>query len=258
MRSARALLVAATLAALGACADGDKTPMTTSPEQPAPAWIARVAEARRTEPSRAPALLVLLHGIGADENDLFPLARHLDPRFTVVSLRAPHDYHGGYAWFPIDFRPDGSVIPDLAAARATVEDLVRWIAAAPAAHKTDPRRTFLLGFSQGAMMSLGALRAAPERLAGVVALSGRAVDGVSTPGPTDATITVPVFVAHGTHDDVLPIAEGRRIRDTLGPRCADFTYREYPVGHGIADDELATVAAWLTTHLDAVSAATAR
>jgi phospholipase/carboxylesterase len=69
---------------------------------------------------------------------------------------------------------------------------------------------------------------------------------------------VPVFVAHGTHDDVLPVAEGRRIRDTLGPRCTDFTYREYPVGHGIADDELAAVAAWLTTHLDAVSAATAR
>jgi phospholipase/carboxylesterase len=247
-RSAPALLVAATLAALGACADGDKPPVTTSTQQPPPAWVTRVA----------PALLVMLHGIGADENDLFPIAPHLDPRFTVVSLRAPHDYHGGYAWFPIDFRPGGSVVPDLVSARETVADLVRWIAAAPAKFGTDPRRTFLFGFSQGSMMSLGALRATPERLAGVVALSGRAVDGISTAAASDAAITIPLFVAHGTHDDVLPVAEGRRIRDTLGPRCTDFTYREYPVGHGIGDDELDAVAAWLTAHLDALSAAAAR
>jgi phospholipase/carboxylesterase len=231
--------------------------VTTSPEPSPPAWIARVAEARRVDPGRAPALLVMLHGIGADENDLFPLARHLDPRFTVVSLRAPYGYHGGYAWFPIDFRPGGTVVPDLASARVTVADLVRWIAAAPAKYQTDPQRTFLLGFSQGSMMALGALRAVPERFAGVVALSGRAVDGMSTAGATDAPITVPIFVAHGTHDDVLPVAEGRRIRDTLGPRCKDFTYREYPVGHGIAGDELAAVAAWLTAHLDGLSAAAA-
>ena len=253
MRSVPTLLVAATLAALGACAGGDKTAVTTPSQQTAPAWVARVAEARRPEPGRAPALLVMLHGIGADENDLFPLGRHLDPRFTVVSLRAPHDYHGGFAWFPIEFRPDGSVIPDLVAANATVDDLVRWIAAAPAKYGTDPKRTFLLGFSQGSMMALGALRAAAERLAGVVALSGRATGA----GAAEAAITVPVFVAHGTHDDVLPVAEGHRLRDTLGPRCKDFTYHEYPVGHGIADAEIDDVATWLTTHLDTISAATA-
>src|SRR5262249_57430955 len=108
---------------------------------------------------------------------------------------------------------------------------------------TDAARTFLLGFSQGSMMSLGALRVAPEQLAGVVALSGRAVDAVGTQGATEPAITVPLFVAHGTHDDLLPVAEGRRLRDTLGPRCRDFTYREYPVGHGIADDEIDAVAA---------------
>jgi phospholipase/carboxylesterase len=257
-RSAPALLIVVALAALGACADGDKTPVTASREQPPPTWIARVAQARRVEPDRPPPLLVLLHGIGADENDLFSLATRLDPRFTVVSLRAPHGYHGGYAWFPIDFRPDGTVVPDVAQARETTADLVRWVAAAPARYHTDPRRTFLFGFSQGSMMSLGALYAAPERLAGVVALSGRAVDGISTTAAADgAIVAVPVFVAHGTHDDVLPVAEGRRIRDTLGPRCKDFTYREYPVGHGIGDDELAEVTAWLTAHLDRLSAAPA-
>src|SRR5439155_16129454 len=91
-----------------------------------------------------PPLLVLLHGIGADENDLLPLARRLDPRFTVVSLRAPRPYHQGYAWFHIDFRPDGTVVPDVSQARATLGDLLGWLDAAPARLETDPTRTFVL------------------------------------------------------------------------------------------------------------------
>ena len=119
-------------------------------------FVARVVPARQPG-AAAPPLVVLLHGIGADEHDLLPLGRFLDPRCQVVSLRAPRDYVVGYAWFPIDFRPDGSVVPDVAAARATLDDLRGWLADAPARFGTDPDRTFLLGFSQGAMMSLGVL-----------------------------------------------------------------------------------------------------
>ena len=196
-------------------------------------------------------VLLLIHGYGADENDLVSLAHELDPRLTVVSLRAPRRYHVGYSWFHIDWKPDGSVVPDVAQARETLADLVRWLRAAPARLGADAKRLYLLGFSQGAMMSLGVLRAAPERLAGVVALSGRWSAQLFDALADDDTFTrVPLFVAHGTHDDVLPIANGRAIRDAFQPVMRDFTYHEYAVAHGISGEEVRDVGAWLTARLD--------
>jgi phospholipase/carboxylesterase len=218
----------------------------------APRFVERVVAPRTTSPGGVPPLVVLLHGIGADENDLVPIASSLDARLLVVSLRAPRHYHGGWAWFDIAWGADGSVRPDVDQARAALADLARWLAAAPARLGADERRVFLLGFSQGAMMSLGLLQTMPERLAGVIALSGRPVEGlVVTPASPDAVARVPLFVGHGTRDDVLPIANGRAVRDAFAPLVRDFTYREYPVAHGIAPGELADVAAWLAARLDA-------
>jgi phospholipase/carboxylesterase len=236
----------ALLAALVAACDDRSMPAANAPR-----LVERVVSPRRTTPGAPPPLLVLLHGIGADENDLIPLADHMDPRFLVVSLRAPRPYQVGFSWFDITWRADGSVVPDVTQAQAALADLVRWLEAAPERLGADPKRLYLLGFSQGAMMSLGALRAAPARLHGVVALSGRYADTLfGTTASWDAMAAVPLFVAHGRHDDLLPIENGRAIRDAFEPRMRDFTYREYPVAHGIAPDEVRDVAAWLTARLD--------
>jgi phospholipase/carboxylesterase len=216
---------------------------------------AAVSFVERSRPPRdagagRPPLLVLLHGIGADENDLFPIAAMLDPRLQVVSLRAPHDYAIGYAWFDIAFSV-GGIRPDLAQARQALGDLVTWLEAAPARLGTDPDRTYLLGFSQGAMMSLGVLGVAPGRLAGVIALSGRNAEGIfAAPADAAAIARVPLLVAHGVHDDLLPIDNGRAIRDAYQGTSADFTYREFPVGHGVSEAEIGVVDAWLREHLD--------
>jgi phospholipase/carboxylesterase len=204
----------------------------------------RVAGAR-------PPLLALLHGIGADEDDLLPLAGMVDPRFRVVSLRAPYRYVTGWAWFQIDFGPGGEVRPHVDQALATLGKLVGWVAGAPARLGTDPARTYLLGFSQGAMMSLGVLRSRPELLAGAVALSGRDPEGLF-PGtaPVDAVGRVPLFVAHGRYDDLLPVENGRRTRAAFEGVTSDLTYREYPVAHGVSEAEMGDVAAWLAAHLD--------
>jgi len=95
------------------------------------------------------------------------------------------------------------------------------------------------------------LRTAPERLAGVVVLSGLFDDRLVTTGAPDAGIAhVPVFVAHGVQDRVLPIADGRAIRDRFQPVVEDFTYREYPMAHTIGPDEKRDVATWLTLRID--------
>ena len=240
MRPARLAVV---LCWLAGCGRG------TEPVTAVPAFVERPLPARQTIDGRRPPLLVLLHGIGADENDLLPLAQRFDPRFTVVSLRGPYRYDQGYAWFHIEFRPDGSVVPDVAQARATLATLLHWLEAAPQRLETDPKRTFLLGFSQGAMMSLGVLRTVPERLAGVVALSGRPSEGLFEARASRAAIAaVPLLVAHGTLDHVLPVAQGRLTRDAFGSLSRDFTYREFPIGHQISDEELTLVTTWLGEH----------
>jgi phospholipase/carboxylesterase len=213
-------------------------------------YVEAVVPSRTAEPGRRPPLLVLLHGIGADEHDLLALAGAFDPRFTVVSLRAPQPWHGGWAWFRLDVEPGGRLVPDVAQAREALAGLVAWTADAPARHGTDPARTFVCGFSQGAMLALGLLGAVPDRLAGVVALSGRASAELLPPAaPREAIARVPLLVAHGVLDDVLPVANGRATRDAFSGLSTDFTYREFPVGHGIADDEVRLVADWLQSRL---------
>src|SRR5262245_48159082 len=121
----------------------------------------------------APPLLILLHGIGSNENDLFGLAPYLDQRFLIVSAGAPHAYGGGgYAWFQIEWLPDRILI-DRQQAAASRELLVRFIGEAVAAYGADPARVYLLGFSQGAMMSGWVTLSQPDLVAGAVLMSGR-------------------------------------------------------------------------------------
>jgi phospholipase/carboxylesterase len=247
----RALAVVMLVSAFFAhgCEQERKDPV--SPASIAPNYVNNVAEPRVVSPGGKPPLLVLLHGIGADENDLFPVGPLLDPRLKVVSLRAPQPYVMGNAWFQIEFKPDGSVAPDVAGAKSALTGLAAWLAEAPAKFGTDPARTYVLGFSQGSMMSLGLLSTVPERLAGVIALSGRDPAGLFELTADPAGVArVPLFVAHGLYDDLLPVTNGRAIRERFQGTSKDFTYREYPVAHGVSEDEIAEIATWLRARLD--------
>jgi phospholipase/carboxylesterase len=204
-------------------------------------------------PSDRPPLLLLLHGIGADEEDLLPLAPHLDPRFLVISARAPHEAEPmGYRWYAIDWTaspPRG----DPAEIVASRELLARFVEEAIAEHGADPSRVFFLGFSQGAIMSLALLLARPDLVRGVVAHSGRLA---RLPGPApspDALARAEVLVLHGEEDDVVPLAQGQKahevLRPLLGPRLA---FHAFPgLGHGISEESLGEAARWLTERLDA-------
>lgn len=204
-------------------------------------------------PSDRPPLLVLLHGIGADETDLLPLAPHLDPRLLVVSARAPHEAEPmGYRWYAIDW----SVSPprvDTAEIAASRDLLARFVEEVAAAHGADPSRVYLLGFSQGAVMALALLLAHPERVRGVVAHSGRLV---RLPGPVpapEALSGAEVLVLHGAEDEVIPAENARKVYEVLVPLLAErVACRIYEgLGHGVSEDSLAEAARWLTARLAA-------
>ena len=210
-----------------------------------------IREPRVPAAGRAP-LLLLLHGVGSHERDLFQLAPALDPRFFIVSARGPLVLApGAFAWFHVTFTPRGPAIV-AAEAEASRERLRAFLAELAVAYPVDPQRVYLLGFSQGAIMSFSVALTAPERVAGVVALSGRILPEIRPLiAPPAALAGLPFLVIHGTEDTVLPVSYGRAARDLLAGLPVALTYREYPMGHQITADSLSTVAAWLTAQLDA-------
>jgi phospholipase/carboxylesterase len=173
---------------------------------------------RPADPAAAsPWLLVLMHGIGSNEQDLFSLAPHVPPPFHVLSLRAPNTLGpGAYAWFTFDVRPDGRRLIDDAqesasrsvAARA-VEEAGRQLAVPPDS------------------------RLLPEVLpmvAPIAELTGRRL-----------------WVSHGIDDGVIPLAGARDIRDRVAQWSIDLRYAEFPGGHEIRAAELSAAMDWLSS-----------
>ncbi|TVQ55398.1 MAG: phospholipase [Rhodobacteraceae bacterium] len=209
-----------------------------------------------TGPRRAAAsgatksLVVLLHGYGADGNDLIGLAEPLAPILpdtTFISPNAP-DRCGvnpmGYQWFPISWLDGSPESAMLAGFRRAAAMLDGWLTETMAREGVTEAETALVGFSQGAMM---ALHVGPRRAtapAGVVGFSGRLVD----PGPDAAPVrsTPPVLLVHGDSDDVVPVSSLDEARSGLA--ALGITVRWHVsrgVGHGIAPDGLRIAAEFL-------------
>jgi phospholipase/carboxylesterase len=173
--------------------------------------------------------LVLLHGRGADEQDLFPLLDALDPeqRLHGYTPRAPLTLPpGGAHWYMVP----RVGYPDPATFAEGFGGLTEWFDALP----FPAERIVLGGFSQGAVMSyaLGLGEGRP-RTAALLAMSGfiPKVDGWE---PDLETPFQPIGIVHGTYDPVIPVEFGRRARDELEAAGADVLYREFPIEHSIA------------------------
>ena len=205
----------------------------------------------REKLSGKPPLLLLLHGIGSNEDDLFSLAPYLDGRFLVASARAPLVMGAGsFGWFNIEFTPQGFVA-DFDQAEQSRLLLSKFIDELVETYEADRGCVFLMGFSQGAMMSLSIALTHPEKVKAVVAMSGRLPSQVLAQiTAPEALQGMPIFVSHGIYDPVLPIESGRACRQNLEALPVKLTYREYPMGHEVSMESLRDVAAWLKSTLD--------
>ena len=197
-------------------------------------------------PEGAP-LLLLLHGYGANEEDLLGLAPHLDARLICVSVRAPYvlDF-GGFAWFNIEIGAEG-----LRFAFAEAEEpLVQVLALVDALRQEHrPTRVFIAGFSQGASMVLAAALKRPRDFAGAIALSGLCCPEM-LPENVAAVRGLKVFMSHGRFDPVITIDQARASRDLLAPLGLDLLYKEYDMPHAIDQPCLEDLDAWLRARLD--------
>ncbi len=212
-------------------------------------------EALEVETAPRPEACVLwLHGLGADGYDFEPIVPALDlveaPGIRFVFPHAPRQpvtINGGMvmrAWYDV-YALEGERREDEKGVRASQARLEALIAREKA-RGIPAAKLVLAGFSQGGAIALQTGLRHPERLAGIMALS--------TFLPLPATLAaeahpanreVPIFMAHGTHDPLIPLARAARSRDRLAEAGYRVEWHEYPMPHAVCDDEISDIAAWL-------------
>lgn len=197
-----------------------------------------IAEGERSAALASRPLIVLMHGRGSHEHDLFSLAPLLPPNAVVASLRAPLPLGDGFTWFP----PAEPGLPSSDAADAASIAVLRWLDTLPA---RNAQPVALFGFSQGAAMALHLMRHAPERFAAYVALSGFSIDGDQPADDALATLRPPVFWGRDDADPVIPQSAVERTTAWL-PGHSSLTTLLYPgIAHSISREEMVDVTTFL-------------
>jgi phospholipase/carboxylesterase len=217
-------------------------------------------ETVEVETGRSPrASVIWLHGLGADGRDFEPLVPVLDlPAALPVRFVFPHapmrpvTINGGMvmrAWY--DIRPEGGERREDAAGVRESQARVEALIARERARGVAPGRMVLAGFSQGGAMALQTGLRHAERLAGILALSCfLPVADTLAAEASPANRDVPIFMAHGTRDELIPLARARRGRDVLQGLGYRVEWHEYPMPHSVSDTEVADLSRWLRTVLD--------
>ncbi|AMO22020.1 alpha/beta hydrolase [Ramlibacter solisilvae] len=206
-----------------------------------------------TAPQPATSIIVM-HGLGADGTDFVPLAQELRLEAAgAVRFVFPHapvmpvTINGGFrmrAWYDV-LGPDLRQRQDETGLRrslAQVEEIIE----REKARGTPAGRIVLGGFSQGCALSLLTGLRHRERLAGIVGLSGYLPLAHTTAAErSDANALTPIFMAHGRHDDVVPMSAGEASRDALRALGHDVEWHDYPMPHSVCMEEIQDLNAWL-------------
>ncbi|MEO6941750.1 MAG: alpha/beta fold hydrolase [Terrimesophilobacter sp.] len=185
-------------------------------------------------------LLILLHGFGSNEGDMFAFSRSLPLEPVIASVRAPLRAGQGYTWFPAD---DSTSTERFDSIADVTNALIEWI------ESTASTGIGLLGLSQGGAMSLEMLRTQPDRFDYVVQLSGFVLPSTNAGDARLAERLPPVFWGRGTRDEAIPASLIDHTADWL-PRHSTLTERIYEgLGHAVSGSELSELSSFIRQQL---------
>ena len=192
-------------------------------------------------------LLILLHGYGSNEEDLFSFAPELPDDSYVISVRAPYDLQPyGHAWYAIHFDADENKFSDNEQAKQSVELIASFIDEIVKQYPIDTENVTLIGFSQGAILSYATALTYPEKISKVVALSGYFNQEILPEViDTKAISHLKFFVSHGSVDQVIPVEWARKAKPALENLGLEVEYQEYPIGHGVSPKNFFDFKNWL-------------
>jgi phospholipase/carboxylesterase len=192
-------------------------------------------------------LLLLLHGYGSNEEDLFSFASELPEEYYVVSVRAPYDLqYGSYAWYSINFVADENKFSDHEQAKKSRDLIANFITELTDNYAIDAENITLIGFSQGTILSYAIALSYPEKIKRVVALSGYLNLEIMKENYQNSDFSkMKIFISHGTVDQVIPVDWARKTAPILTDLGIENVYKEYPIGHGVAQQNFYDFKNWL-------------
>ena len=198
------------------------------------------------------ASIIWLHGLGADGNDFASIVPALQLPKAAIRFVFPHapvqpvTINGGMrmrAWYDI---ADGAIRREDESGVRASQHLIEALIAREKERGTAARRLVLAGFSQGGAIALQTGLRHPERIAGIMALSSYLP--IADQFPAEASVAnrdVPVFMAHGSHDPIVPLARAEQSRELLQSLGYTVEWREYPMPHSVCPEEVSDISAWL-------------
>lgn len=197
--------------------------------------------------SENPPAIIMLHGFGSDENDLFSFANELPEKYAIFSLKAPIRLEPyGNAWYNIYFDNSQGKFSDDEQAIASRELVSKCIDEVIEKYKVDKNNITLLGFSQGTILSFAVALSYPEKVKNVIGLSGYInVDILKEGYAKNDFSKLKIYTSHGNVDQVIPVEWARKTQPFLKNLNIDCTYSEFPVGHGVAPQNFYELKNWL-------------
>ena len=192
-------------------------------------------------------LLLLLHGYGSNEEDLYSFASELPEEYYVISVRAPYDMmYGSYAWYAINFDADENKFSDHDQAIESRDLIAKFIEELIENYPIDANNITLIGFSQGCILSYAVALSYPEKVQRVVAMSGYLnLDIVAENYSSNNFKNLKIFASHGTVDQVIPVDWARKAKPILENLGIETVYKEYPIGHGVSPQNFHDFKNWL-------------
>lgn len=194
--------------------------------------------------SEAKKAVILLHGVGSDEHDLFSFSNQFPEDVLVISPRGPYTIGAGkYAWYEVDFST-GKPIINAKQEEKSRKTLLFFIDRLKEHYNLD--QVYVGGFSQGAIMSFTLGLTHPAEITGIIALSGRILEEIRPLVQKDAALhQLKVFLAHGVLDNTLPVAYAREAKAYLESLEIQLSYHEYQIAHEINKEVLADIIEWI-------------
>ncbi len=196
-------------------------------------------------------LLIMCHGYGSDENDLFSFASELPEDLFIISARAPYDMQPfGNAWYAINFDAQQNKWNDVEQAKKSRDLIANFIDEACKHYPVDKKNVTLLGFSQGTILSYAVSLTYPEKVKNIIALSGYISRDMLPENLTKENYShLDFFCSHGNVDQIIPPEWARKTPDFLKDLDIKHVYKEYPVGHGVAPQNFYDFRTWLNSRI---------
>lgn len=196
-------------------------------------------------------LLIMLHGYGSDENDLFSFANELSEELFIISVKAPYPMHPyGNAWYAINFDAEKGKWNDNEQAKKSLELIADFIDEALAEYPVNKNNVSLLGFSQGSILSYAVALTYPEKVKNIVALSGYINKDILPEDIDEKDYSdLDFYSSHGSVDQVIPVDWARQTMPFLDALHIKNVYSEFPVGHGVAPQNFYELKDWLSKRI---------